>query len=98
VKKRNESYPYTFNHDSVPVFHNHFNGSARCVECAGPCKLTDPTQQALTCIVRTLWEQSTGLPLGRNDAVPSLVRRALEEHGIDLYKMHTVASRLKGPS
>ena len=55
LKRRPVSEP-VFNHHAQGIAHNHMQGSSNCVECAGECKLTDPTQQAYTCLIRVLFE------------------------------------------
>ncbi len=42
-------------HDETNIIHDHFNGSANCVECQGVCELTGG-DQALTHLVRCLCE------------------------------------------
>lgn len=39
-----------------PAIHDHFDGSAHCVECGGPCRLTGGDLD-LTMLVRYLFEE-----------------------------------------
>lgn len=46
-----------------PVVHDHFDGSAHCVECGGHCTLTG-SDMAYTALVRALFEvDAMGYPL-----------------------------------
>lgn len=67
--------------------HDHFDGSAHCAECGGPCRLTG-VERALTEMVRWHLEQKPWLnmlereTLVRVGADPdALVRRAKETRG-----------------
>lgn len=69
-----------FDHKAVGIAHNHINGSANCVQCGGPCQITDPTQAAYTGLIRSLLEaeEHGGVK------VTYLSEHFLREHGIDL--------------
>ena len=69
-----------FNHHAQGIAHNHLQGSSNCVECAGPCRLTDPTQQAYTSLIRVLFEvEDHG-----GWKIPYRVEKFLWDHGIDV--------------
>lgn len=79
-----QANPYTFDHKAIPVFHDHLEGSAHCIECQGPCRLTDPTQQALTSLVRALFEaEARGF---KPDPIPYRIQQWFEGRGIDVNK------------
>lgn len=44
-------------HDDPTVVHDHFGGSANCVECGGPCQLSG-AQRLLTEMIRWLFERA----------------------------------------
>ena len=69
-----------FYHNAVGVAHNHIHGSANCVQCGGPCQITDPTQAAYTGLIRSLMEAEQ-YGMGR---VPYQTEYFLREQGIDL--------------
>ena len=78
-----------FNHHAQGIAHNHMQGSSNCVECAGPCRLTDPTQAAYTGLIRVLFEvedHEKGLWMSGNPGfkIPYRVERFLWDHGIDV--------------
>lgn len=68
-----------FKHDSIGVAHDHMGGSGHCVECSGPCNISDPTQAAYTCLIRSLFESEQ-----YNGKMPYMAERCLIEHGINV--------------
>jgi len=69
-----------FDHAAIGVAHNHLQGSAHCVECLGPCQLTDPTQSAYTGLIRALLESE----VYGHGKMPYQAEWFLKEHGIDV--------------
>jgi len=62
----------------MSVIHDHFDGSAHCVECAGRCRLTG-TELALTQMVRYRLELSPWMNICE--------RAVLAEMGVDPEKL-----------
>lgn len=60
------------------TIHDHFDGSAHCVECGGPCRL-DPESAAVTGVIRHLYEALASTGTGPN----MMVRSAMEKLGLD---------------
>jgi hypothetical protein len=75
--------PPGFDHEAKPVLHNHLNGSAHCLECQGRCTITDPTQAALTSIVRELIDTYNYT----HQPFPQTVASILGRHGIEVEAM-----------
>jgi hypothetical protein len=69
-----------FDHHAVPVFHDHLEGSNHCVECAGPCTLTDPTQAAMTSLIRSLFDSEAVT----SSEIPYQIVAWMGERGIDV--------------
>lgn len=55
--------------------HDHFDGSAHCIECGGPCRLPDD-ERRVTSLVRYLFESSRYMNM--------MMRSVLEEFGVDI--------------
>ena len=72
----------SFNHAARAVFHDHMNGSATCVECGGPCRLTDATQAAYTSLVRSICES-----IEHGQAIPYQVVKTLARNGVDVSRL-----------
>lgn len=64
------------------AIHDHFDGSAYCVECGGRCTLTG-AELLLTQIVR-YWIESS---VYSHNFLPYMATAALKEAGVDLDKM-----------
>lgn len=75
-----KAWPYSFPHDAVGIAHNHRHGSANCIQCDGPCRITEPTETAYTGLIRALLE-SEEYGYGK---VPFSAESFLEKHGINL--------------
>lgn len=68
------------------IIHDHFDGSAHCVECQGPCNL-GPDDYAVTQLVRYVFECGATGSMG--------MRSALRDLGVPL---ETFSKRASGAS
>lgn len=66
--------------DPVAI-HDHFDGSAHCVECAGPCQLTG-AERHLTSVIRWMFERAA--IVDEHPALWGLMRDALVDAGLDV--------------
>lgn len=69
--------------------HDHFSGSAHCLECGGHCQLNGPAI-ALTALIRWLFESELS-----GQSIPYPVERQLKESGIHVERFR---ERAKGAS
>ena len=89
-----------FNHHAHGIAHNHMQGSANCVECCGQCQITDPTQQAYTCLIRLLFDleetdRNYWMAGKLGFRIPYRVEKFLWDHGIDVDKFRADAKGIK---
>ena len=74
-------------YEAPAVCHDHFDGSAHCVECGGPCKLTG-TEMAYTALVRMLFESTE---FAKAKWVPGLSQ--LRDSGVPIEKFAERAAK-----
>jgi hypothetical protein len=70
-------------YDFKPQVHDHFDGSAHCVECQGFCQLTG-ADMAYTALVRALFDgEAWGEALNSPQEIPYIAIRQLRSAGVD---------------
>ncbi len=72
--------------NSVRV-HDHFDGSAHCIECGGPCQL-EGAEAALTSIIRYVFES-----LNYGNGISYTIQSELVALGVDMDKFRQRAWR-----
>lgn len=75
------------NYDEKAVCHDHFDGSAHCVECGGPCRLTG-SEMAYTALVRSVFDCAAFC----GQIPPHSMMQQLIRSGIDAKKLWNRAS------
>lgn len=81
MKRSRHTLPY----DTYAVVHDHFEGSAHCVECGGDCKLTG-TEMAYTALMRWLFDGEANGSIMSHNALGQIARS-----GVDIEKFRTRA-------
>jgi hypothetical protein len=81
------------------MIHDHYDGSAHCVECGGPCRLVG-SELALTRVVRAIFEQFDRETLESIYYDPprpvfGFLRDMLIEAGVDVRKHAARAEKTK---
>ncbi len=70
------------NYTEKAVCHDHFDGSAHCVECKGPCRLIG-TEMAYTALVRAVFDNAAFLGI----APPYSMTRQMEDSGVPVQNL-----------
>ncbi len=74
--------------------HDHFDGSANCIECNGPCRLKN-ADMVVTELVRWMFDRWAR---GYNSAGPDHMQRAtLERAGVDIERFYRTAVNCNRP-
>ncbi len=73
----------------MSIVHDHFEGSAHCVECGGSCKQTG-AERVLTNWARAAFEAESLYP--KRCRISWSLIRAMEESGVNVNKMRRRAS------
>lgn len=86
-KKKKEATGY----ETKAVCHDHFDGSAHCVQCGGECRLTG-NDMAYTALVRALCESEV---YGTDVAIPYLAVNQLDRSLVPLEGFRRRARKCK---